>query len=84
MSDTEEMRRLILHAATLLDVQCDRIINAQHDLKAVVAAAAHGRAVLRMVAACMATETDVLPVARRAAKPSVRDENGRFIKGGAS
>ena len=77
MSDNE-MRNLILQAATLLEVHRDREINRPYSEKPVIAAMAYGAAVLRMVAACMVTETEALPKTTPA-----RGEGGRFIKGGA-
>lgn len=61
MADSEEMRRLILHAATLLEVQRDRLVTDAVGSKAAIAAMSHGNAVLRMVAACMGVEEPPQP-----------------------
>jgi len=71
MADTEELRRLVVHAADLLD-NVDPAVSAKlmgnmttdggkrNDVWArtaqEIAAIAHAKAVLRMVAACMAVE----------------------------
>jgi hypothetical protein len=79
MADSEEMRRLILHAASLLDGQRERLLTGRYDVGAVMAATSFGSATLQMVAACMGVEEQSAP--KTTAK---RDEHGRFLKVGAS
>lgn len=83
MADSEEMRRLILHAAAQLRNECDAHVTVGSAFRPTLAAMALAEGVLRMVAACMATETEALTAVRQAAKTAPRDEHGKFVKGGA-